>query len=239
MRSRVKIFLPGQIFVFGGFALRANSLGHPEQIESYVPGHQVRFGSLNFTADIRGDLIFDGSEPQPSMPHCHDGHDLALPPNSALEAAPASAPTLNSEPTAPIEDGRLDTASGAAISMEIEPNTSPILCEARDSKEPDSSPDSEPSAPLPIEPDWAQIMEFTAADIFQHLPFDDILNSLKSLSLSGEPWPDYGQQGWDADDEEIQSPPTTHFVATVDDLTDMLDFDSKDINGMDADAGDD
>ena len=26
-----KIFLPGQIFVFGGFALRANSLGHLEQ----------------------------------------------------------------------------------------------------------------------------------------------------------------------------------------------------------------
>ena len=52
-------FLPGQIFVFGGFALRANSLGHLEQIESYAPGHQVRFGSLNYTANIRGDLIFE------------------------------------------------------------------------------------------------------------------------------------------------------------------------------------
>ena len=40
-------FLPRQIFVFGGFALRANSLGHLEQIESYTPGQQVRFGSLN------------------------------------------------------------------------------------------------------------------------------------------------------------------------------------------------
>ena len=98
-------FLPGQIFVFGGFALRANSLGHLEQIESYAPGRQVRFGSLNFTADIRGDLIFDGFEPQPSAPHCHDGHDLALLPDSALEAAHESAPTLNSEPTTQIEDG--------------------------------------------------------------------------------------------------------------------------------------
>ena len=103
-------FLPGQIFVFGGFALRANSLGHLEQIESYAPGRQVRFGSLNYTADIRGDLIFDGFEPLPSAPHCLDEHDLALPPNRALEAAPASALTLNSEPTAPIEDGWLDTA---------------------------------------------------------------------------------------------------------------------------------
>ena len=34
-------FLPGQIFVFGGFALRANSLGHLEQMESCAPGHQV------------------------------------------------------------------------------------------------------------------------------------------------------------------------------------------------------
>ena len=52
-------FLPGQTFVFGGFALRANSLGHLEQIESYAPGHLVRFGSLNYTADVRRDLIFD------------------------------------------------------------------------------------------------------------------------------------------------------------------------------------
>ena len=93
-------FLPGQIFVFGGFALRANSLGHLEQIESYAPGHQVRFGSLNFTADIREDLIFDGFEPQSSVPRCHDGHDLALPPDSALEAAHESALTHSSEQTA-------------------------------------------------------------------------------------------------------------------------------------------
>ena len=46
-------FLPGQIYVFSGSVLRANSLGHLEQIESYAPGHQVRFGSLNYTADIR------------------------------------------------------------------------------------------------------------------------------------------------------------------------------------------
>ena len=58
-----EVFLPGQIFVFGGFVLRANSLGHLEQIDSYAPSHQVRFGNLNYTADIRGDLIFDGFEP--------------------------------------------------------------------------------------------------------------------------------------------------------------------------------
>ena len=61
-------------------------------------------------ADIRGDLIFDGFEPRPSVPHCLDGHDLALPPNNAQSAAQVSAPTISSEPTALIRDGRLDAA---------------------------------------------------------------------------------------------------------------------------------
>ena len=138
-------------------------------------------------ADIRRDLIFDGFEPQPGMPHYLDGHDLALLPDSALEAAQESALTLGSEPTTPIEDGWLEITSGAATSTAMEPNTDHVPCEARDSEVPYSSPDSEPPAPLPIESDWAPIMEFTAADIFQHSPFGDILNLLKYLSLSGEP----------------------------------------------------
>ena len=72
----------------------------------------------------------------------------------------------------------------------MEPNTGLVPCEARDSEVPDSSLDSVPPATPLIESDWAPIMEFTAADIFQHAPFGDILSSLKYLSLSGEPWPD-------------------------------------------------
>ena len=65
-----------------------------------------------------------------------------------------------------------------------------------------------------------------------------MLNSLRSLSLSGGPWLNCVRLEWEADDEEIRSPPTTHLIATVDDLTDMLDFGSEDIDGMDDDAGD-
>ena len=172
-------FLPGKIFVFGGFALWANSLGQLGQIESYAPGRQVRFGSLKFTADIRGDLIFDGFEPQPSMPHCRGKHDLALQPDSTFEAAVETAPNFNSELAPQIEDGCLDTASGAATSTAVEPNTDFVPHKARDSEVPDSEP---PTLP-PIESDWAPIMEFTSADIFQHSPFGDILSSLKYLSL--------------------------------------------------------
>ena len=64
-----------------------------------------------------------------------------------------------------------------------------------------------------------------------------MLNSLKTLSLLGDSWPNYVRIEWEAEDKEIRSPPTTHLIATVDDLTDMLDFDSEDIDGMDDDAG--
>ena len=74
-------------------------------------------------------------------------------------------------------------------------------------------------------------------DIFQHSPLCDVLSSLKYLSLSGDSWPNYVRLKGEADDEEIHYPPTTHLIATVDDLTDMLDFDSGDIDGMDDDAG--
>ena len=80
-------------------------------------------------------------------------------------------------------------------------------------------------------------MEFTTADIFQHSPFGDMLNSLKSLSLSGGSGLNYVRPKWEAGDEGIRCPPTTHFIATIDDLTDVLVFDSKDIDGMDDDAG--
>ena len=90
-------FLPGQIFVFGGFALRANSLVHLEQIDSYAPGHQVRFGNLNYTSDIHGDLIFDGFEPMSGASDCHNEHDLDLPSDGVREITPAAASAFNPE----------------------------------------------------------------------------------------------------------------------------------------------
>ena len=41
--------------------------------------------------------------------------------------------------------------------------------------------------------------------------------------MSGDSWPNYVRLEWEADDEEIHCPPTTHLIATVDDLTDVLD----------------
>ena len=60
--------------------------------------------------------------------------------------------TLSSEPTAPLEDGWLDTTSGAATSTVIELNTALVPHEAHDSEVPDSLPNSEPPAPLQSNP---------------------------------------------------------------------------------------
>ena len=51
--------------MFGGFALQANSLGPLEQIESCAPGHQVRFGSLNYTANIRSAKLASHAKESP------------------------------------------------------------------------------------------------------------------------------------------------------------------------------
>ena len=134
----------------------------------------------------------------------------------------------------------MDPATEAAHSSALELNTDSTSKEICAAGPPDLCPDVgfEPRVPGHIRSDWVPIMEFTTADIFQHSPFGDILNSLKSLSLSGDSWPNYVRLEWEADDEEMRYPPTTHFIATVDDLTDVLDFEFEDIDGMDDDAGD-
>ena len=74
-------------------------------------------------------------------------------------------------------------------------------------------------------------------DVSFFVVLGDVLNSLKPLSLLGDSWPNYIRLEWEADDEEICSPPTTHLIATINDLTVVLDFNSEDIDGMDDDAG--
>ena len=55
--------------------------------------------------------------------------------------------------------------------------------------------------------------------------------------MTGDSRPNYVRLEWEADNDGIRCPPTTHFIATIDDLTDVLDFESEDIDGMDDDVG--
>ena len=81
---------------------------------------------------------------------------------------------------------------------------------------------SKSGTPTDTELDRLSISKFSAADIFQHSPLGDLLNSLKSLSLAGDSQPNYVRFKLEANDGEFRFPPTAHFVATIDDLTDML-----------------
>ena len=125
--------------------------------------------------------------------HSHDEHDITLPSDNIREIASATTPAVNPEQIAPSESGGIDPAMETALSVEIEPDTDFTPFESRVAEPLDLSPamDSEPPTSVPVESNEAPIMEFTSADIFQHSPFGDVLNSLMSLSLSGESWPNY------------------------------------------------
>ena len=60
---------------------------------------------------------------------------------------------------------------------------------------------------------------------------------MQSLAIAEGPLPNCAQPGLGAENREFYFPPTTHFIATVEDLTDMLDYAFEDIDGMGDDAG--
>ena len=85
---------------------------------------------------------------------------------------PVATPALNPEKIVSSEDGWMDPAMEAAHSSASEPNTDPTSCEGGVIGPSDSSPVTgpEPHTSVPIESDWAPVMEFTAADIFSTRP---------------------------------------------------------------------
>ena len=70
----------------------------------------------------------------------------------------------------------------------------------------------------------------------QPSPLSEALDSMRSLAITEGSFPNYAHPRVGAESGEFYVPPTTHFIATVEDLTDMLDYGSKDIDGMDDDA---
>lgn len=186
-------FLPGQIFVFGGFVLLANSLGRLEQIDSYAAGHQDRFGSLNYVADIRGDLIFDGFETAATAPLRPDEHGLNLSAGSFQEIAPVTTLALDPEQIKSSKDGKISPVTGATNSAALDPHVDSTLYDTCINGTPDLSlvSSSELCEPADSELDRLSIFKFSGADIFQHSPMGDLLNSLKNLSLADGLLPNY------------------------------------------------
>lgn len=173
-----------------------------------------------------------------ATPCRHDEHDLNLSSDCAREITHITSLALDPEQIVSSEDGMLNPAMEAADSASLELHTDPTSSRACVIGASDSSPaiSSEPHGSAPVKPDQAPIVEFSSADIFRHSPLGDVLNSLKALSLSGDSQPNYIRLELEADDREFCFPPITHFIATVEDLTDTLDYGSEDIDGTDDDA---
>ena len=142
--------------------------------------------------------------------------------------APVAAMALEPEQIVPSE---------VTESMALEPHTDSTPCNICFNGTSDSSPamSSESGTPADTELDRLSIFEFSGTDVFQHSPLGDVLNSLKNLSLEKDSQPNYVRFELGADDREFCFPPATHFIATVEDLTDELDYGSEDIDGMDDD----
>ena len=104
----------------------------------------------------------------PDAPHSRDEQDVTLPSDSVWEIASAATPAVNPEQIAPSESGGIDPSMEAALSVAIEPDTDFTPYESRVAEPLDLSPatDSEPPKTVPVESDWAPIMDFTSAISF-------------------------------------------------------------------------
>ena len=109
-----------------------------------------------------------------------------------------------------MQNGRITPQ--AAYSSAVEPNIGLASVEACNPGPSNSHPvvGSGPHTFEPVKPGCAPVMKFAAADIFHHSPFGDMLNSLKSLSLSGGSGPNYVRLEWEVGGEGIRyHPPPT------------------------------
>ena len=66
---------------------------------------------------------------------------------------------------------------------------------------------------------------------------NEALDLMRSLAITEESPPNYAQPRLGPESGEIYAPPTTPFIATIKDLTNMLDYASEDID-MDDDTED-
>ena len=133
-------------------------------------------------------------------------------------------PTPSSDNPIAVPDSDVDQSSAWDTKSGLEPipvanlESTPLPCTAEGAS----------GVLLRVDPAYGQTMN---PEELSHL--NEILDRIQSLSISNSSV--YDKIGLKADDQGIYIPPTTHLVATVDDLTDMLDYDEE--TNMDEDVG--
>lgn len=51
------IYMPGQIFIFNAMMYVTDSTGHLGLVENFSPGRVIRFGNLEYIADLHSELV--------------------------------------------------------------------------------------------------------------------------------------------------------------------------------------
>ena len=47
-----------RFFAFGSIMLHVDLIGHLDQVDSFAPEHEIKFGNLEHVVDARGNMIF-------------------------------------------------------------------------------------------------------------------------------------------------------------------------------------
>ena len=139
-------------------------------------------------------MIFDGFETASIAPPLSDEHDLNLSSDHIQEMDHVAATASEPKQIVPFE---------ATKSTVLEPHTDSPSCNICVNGTPDSFSAARfgPDTPVDTELDRLSIFEFSAADVFQHSPLGDVLNSLKNFSLEEDSHTNYVRFELEADDE--------------------------------------
>ena len=203
-------FLPGQLFVFGSITLHADSAGRLGQIETFTPGRIVRFGNLEYAADPRGELVFSGWVSDQARD----------PTNTSVQIS-----ELTTD-----QDHGMELTSDPASSTE--PNATPSEQASNLTEDEPEAAIDRTSGRLQLGSTYNQVLGKGDQALL-----NEMLDRIQSLAISDDHDSAYDQIWEKPKGAGIFSPPTTHLVATVEDLTDVLASASEEATDMDEDIG--
>ena len=205
-----KTFFPGQLFVFGNVTLYADSTGYLGLIENFAPGQTIRFGNLEYAADACSELAFSGWVSDQSR--------------ELTDAIILISDSISDQ------DHGADHTSDLASSPE--PNTgSSDQTSSLANEIPETMLDGT-SGKLRLSLTLSQDMGEADKELL-----NEMLDRIHSLAISDGRTSVYDQICEKSGVAGIFNPASTHLVATIEDLTDVLDYASEEAADMDEDVG--
>ena len=223
------IFVLGQLFAFGSIVLHTNATGRLDRVESFAPNQVVMFWNLEYTADSRGDLALSDWGPDRlgnSSGTTASTPESASDPDLVLDLT--SDPTLSADPTTIPSELDLESNPTSEPALSSDPITTTVDQELTLADQSFEVASSNPPNVLQVSPTYCQKMGPMDLSLL-----NEVLDRIQGLGISDGQSSVYDQIGLKADDREIYVTPTTHLVAMVEDLTDVLDYASDEANDID------